>query len=410
MPYRILTYSHDSCGLGHLRRTLLIGQRLLEALPGVSILSVIGSPSDHCFPRAHRRGLDLLKLPCVEKTISGAFQPRFLEGPLNILMSLRRKILTETIKDYRPDLVIVDKWPAGMMGELQPALDWCGETAASTKWVLSLRDILDQPENVIREWENSRCYQTLEQHYSEIWVFGQQDICRVPEEYAFPPALVEKTTFLGYLTPSQQDDLDNDTSWNEDRQESPLSPSLLVTTGGGADGHFLVEHVLRAYAAYEGPEIRLEIVTGPMMPDERRAALGRLVQRHPRVEMFDYTTHMSRFISQSHGVISMGGYNTLREVIYQGKPLLVIPRVNPRQEQLIRAMAFAKLGLCRVAHPEENPAPAIQRFFEDVVSGNAHSSANSLQFGAENMLCARVRSLLSGCEAEPNTDHERAAV
>ena len=42
----------------------------------------------------------------------------------------------------------------------------------------------------------------------------------------------------------------------------------------------------------------------------------------------------------------MGGYNTMCEILSLKKPALIIPRDNPRQEQLIRATVFKKRGLC----------------------------------------------------------------
>jgi predicted glycosyltransferase len=44
-------------------------------------------------------------------------------------------------------------------------------------------------------------------------------------------------------------------------------------------------------------------------------------------------------------VVTMGGYNSLCEVTGSGTRALVIPRTSPRTEQLLRAQAFARLGL-----------------------------------------------------------------
>ena len=45
-------------------------------------------------------------------------------------------------------------------------------------------------------------------------------------------------------------------------------------------------------------------------------------------------------------VVTMGGYNTLCEILSLRKPALVIPRDKPRQEQLLRAQVFRGRGLC----------------------------------------------------------------
>jgi predicted glycosyltransferase len=49
----------------------------------------------------------------------------------------------------------------------------------------------------------------------------------------------------------------------------------------------------------------------------------------------------------------MGGYNTYCEILSFDKPALIVPRVAPRQEQLIRAKRAAELGLIEMLLPEE---------------------------------------------------------
>ncbi len=52
-------------------------------------------------------------------------------------------------------------------------------------------------------------------------------------------------------------------------------------------------------------------------------------------------------------IVSMGGYNTLNEIIWLRKPAIVTPRVHPRREQLIRAGRMADLGLLQMIHPRD---------------------------------------------------------
>ena len=47
----------------------------------------------------------------------------------------------------------------------------------------------------------------------------------------------------------------------------------------------------------------------------------------------------------------MGGYNTLVEAAAAATPVVCVPRVRPRTEQLIRARAFERAGLLRVVEP-----------------------------------------------------------
>ncbi len=49
----------------------------------------------------------------------------------------------------------------------------------------------------------------------------------------------------------------------------------------------------------------------------------------------------------------MGGYNTICEVLSFRKPALIVPRVKPRREQLIRAERLQALGLVDLLHPAD---------------------------------------------------------
>jgi predicted glycosyltransferase len=60
---------------------------------------------------------------------------------------------------------------------------------------------------------------------------------------------------------------------------------------------------------------------------------------------------MLALISEANIVISMGGYNTVVEALSARRPLIIVPRLAPRREQLIRAGLMEDLGLARVVLP-----------------------------------------------------------
>jgi hypothetical protein len=61
---KILFYSHDTFGLGNIRRTLLLSQTLRSDLPHAAMLVVTGSPMIHAFNLPDN--LDYIKLPCLD--------------------------------------------------------------------------------------------------------------------------------------------------------------------------------------------------------------------------------------------------------------------------------------------------------------------------------------------------------
>jgi predicted glycosyltransferase len=59
------------------------------------------------------------------------------------------------------------------------------------------------------------------------------------------------------------------------------------------------------------------------------------------------------------GVVAMGGYNTFCEILSLDKRAILIPRVKPRQEQLLRANRAAEMGLVRTLDATGDRDPAV---------------------------------------------------
>jgi predicted glycosyltransferase len=179
-----LLYCHDTFGLGHLRRTLSLVEALHERRPDLSQLVATGSPLAHGFRLPER--VDYLKLPSVAKVGAG-YAARSLPLSLADVTALRTEILTAAARHLRPDLVVVDNVPAGLGGELLPALREL-RRSRGTRLVLGLRDIVDEPERIRRAWTRDGSYELLDEVYDRILVYGQPDLFDVAAEYGLSPA------------------------------------------------------------------------------------------------------------------------------------------------------------------------------------------------------------------------------
>lgn len=62
---KILLYSHDTLGLGNIRRTLLLAETIRGAFPTAAVLIVTGSPVIHALRIPER--IDYIKLPCLDR-------------------------------------------------------------------------------------------------------------------------------------------------------------------------------------------------------------------------------------------------------------------------------------------------------------------------------------------------------
>jgi hypothetical protein len=151
---KILFYSHDTVGLGNIRRTLLLSQTLAEEYPRASMLLVTGSPMIHAWRIPEN--LDYIKLPCLDRTDADCYKPRFLAAQSSEVDRIRRAILVETVVGFRPDLLIVDKRPGGVGGELLDALRALRRRPTTTRIVLGMRDILDEPERTRKSLKQTR--------------------------------------------------------------------------------------------------------------------------------------------------------------------------------------------------------------------------------------------------------------
>ncbi|MFQ5638978.1 MAG: glycosyltransferase, partial [bacterium] len=138
---RILFYSHDAYGMGNIRRTLVICDRLTQEIPDLAILIVTGSPVIHALRIPER--VDYVKLPCLVRDERKAFSSKFWDMGLKELMHFRSELILSSIKSFEPNLVVVDKKPVGIKREFLTALRYLKVFLSDTKIVLGLRDILD---------------------------------------------------------------------------------------------------------------------------------------------------------------------------------------------------------------------------------------------------------------------------
>jgi predicted glycosyltransferase len=107
----------------------------------------------------------------------------------------------------------------------------------------------------------------------------------------------------------------------------------------------LVDWVLRAYEADRDIPHAALIVLGPFMPADQRKNFQRRTQALDNVAAITFDAYLENLMHQSVAVVAMGGYNTFCEILSFDKPALLLPRVAPRREQLIRAMKARDLGL-----------------------------------------------------------------
>jgi predicted glycosyltransferase len=347
---RVLIYSHDSFGLGHLRRCRAIAHSLVDADSSLSVLILSGSPIIGSFD--FRSRVDFVRVPGVIKLRNGEYVSLSLHIDIEETLAMRSSIIRHTADIFDPDILIVDKEPLGLRGEVRSTLDLL--RARGTPMVLGLRDVMDDPDALETEWERKHAVPALSDYYSEIWVYGLPQICDPLAGIDLPASVRRRMVYTGYLRRNVPAAV-----------AAPEPPGLvdgeflLVTSGGGGDGDELIDWVLAAYEHDGGSLPPALLVFGPFMLPDRQATFAARAARVPKLRTITFDARLENLMSRAAGIVAMGGYNTFCEILSFDKPALIVPRTTPRLEQFIRARRAAELGLVAMLTDEHDRDPGV---------------------------------------------------
>ena len=346
---KVMFYCHDSYGLGHLSRTLTLARYLQARNPSVSQLIVTGSPIPQTF--SFPEDIDYIKLPSVVKTGQERYEPRAIRIPFDRIRRIRSEILFSAARHFQPDLLVVDHAPAGLKGEVVATLDYLKVTVGHTRLVLGLRDVLDDAATVRQAWARDDVYKLLDHVYDMILVYGHQHVYDIVREYGLSPVAAQKTRYVGYLRREREV-----RSREQVRAELGLKTDRLVvvTAGGGGDGYDLFHAVVDALRSRPKPaQFDCLLVLGPLMPTADRERLKAMMSAEASVRSLDCAEQMADYIAAADAVVSMGGYNTVCEILSFKRAAIIVPRVAPRREQLLRAEALQRRGVVQMIHPAD---------------------------------------------------------
>jgi predicted glycosyltransferase len=111
--------------------------------------------------------------------------------------------------------------------------------------------------------------------------------------------------------------------------------------------------------------------------------------------VFDYRPDLVCFLGLAAASVSMAGYNTVCELLSLEVPAVLVPRVEPRVEQLLRARAFEKNGMVEVVEPHQlgpdNLETAVRRCLQTRESGQAGGLPEGVDFSGLRRMERQVR-------------------
>jgi predicted glycosyltransferase len=346
-----LIYSHDSFGLGHLRRCRAIAHHLVERYADLSVLILSGSPIVGSFD--YKARVDFVRVPGVIKLRNGEYTSLHLHIDPDHTLAIRSSIIRHTAAVFDPHVCLIDKEPLGLRGEVRDTLAML--KSRGTRIALGLRDVMDEPTALMEEWERKQVYPALRDFYDTIFVYGPRSVFDPLRELPGFAEFAPKVRFTGYLRrtlPSYE------SAYHETENALPDEPYILVTPGGGGDGEGLIDAVLAAYE--HRPELPTPAVLlfGPFMQSGDRQGFLARAERLPQVHCLTFDAHVERLYAGASAVVAMGGYNVFCEILSFDQPALLVPRTAPRREQWLRASRAAGLGVVRMLELEAARAPA----------------------------------------------------
>jgi predicted glycosyltransferase len=330
---RFLFYTNELVGFGHLRRQLALATEL--STQGTTSLIVTGSPVEPYFSLPP--GVDAVKLPTRTRDETGRHLG-LLRIDIEALQELRSSVALSAAMAFRPSVVVVEKLPLGIGGELIPTLEAL-RASDTCSIVLGLRDIDDSPERVQKNW-GVDMREAVERYYDAILVYGPPTTpdaidCMGWEDLRVP------LFHVGYVSASMP----------RSAVADPAGGYVLATTGSGRSGFSLLSTFLEALRLAPLP-CRAIVVTGPLMAQAEKDRL-RTLAAGLDVEIWEFRTDMGDLIAGALAIVGMAGYNTVAEFIRANKPALLVPRVRPSEEQLIRARLLVDGGLAEMLHPDD---------------------------------------------------------
>ena len=343
-PPRMLIYSHNSFGLGHLRRCRAIAQSLVAYRDDLSILMIVGSPIVGAF--SFSPNVEFIRVPGVVKIANESYQPHSPGLSIEDLMAIRSAIILETARVFEPDIFLVDKEPLGLRGEVEATLRILEEEGKAARARSPRRHGRSRaPCRGMGPQARAPGARRTSTITSGSTASRRSAIRSTGIEVS--DAVRQKTRFTGYLrrgkTPSGLYPPPHEIE----------EPFFLVTTGGGGDGAMLVDWVLRAYEFDPTLDMPAKIVLGPFMGTSQQTGFMERVARLKHVEAIAFEANMEALMQRALGVVAMGGYNTFCEILSFDKRALIVPRTARAPSNIIRAKRADELGLVSMLMPDD---------------------------------------------------------
>jgi predicted glycosyltransferase len=330
-PRRIVYYCQSLVGIGHLACSLrVIGELLTHADVDLVYGGIDGVPMpDH--PRFRRLRLTTL----LHDEDSGDFVDPAGGGDLDAVWAARAQAIAGFLHG-RHDAIVVEFYPFGrrrFKREIMGLLDAVRGRSGQVPVFTSVREVL-----VPRPLENERrMVETVKKHIHTVFVRSDPQVLRLHATFSLAHEIEDRLVHTGYIAAPLP------------AQRPQRKAQVLVSQGGGNVGGELLCAAIDVAPLL--PQLHFLLAAGTRTPAQELDDL-RATVRSANVEIVPFLADFQQQLMASALSISMGGDNTLLDVLTAHTPALAYP-YQGNAEQGIRIREFAAKGLLHELRPAD---------------------------------------------------------
>jgi predicted glycosyltransferase len=353
---KIALYWHNGRSLGHTVRCATLGQALLNHIPASIVVGITGASKGlELLPP----GMDLVKIPSylTYDDAGGVRTTPLLPLAKAQFQRIRENLISTFVQDFQPHALVVDFHPEGKNGELIPAL----LNSPKTHKVLGLRGILGSPVETNRDFFNPRLVAFIQEHFSTIHIYIDQQVCRLEDYYKIPSSLSAMCKYTGYVT---RPTIATKAGARALLELSPGARIIVISFGGGQGTEPIWQAMLHGLSKIQKHFDYAYLSAGPYLEDGAYERLRTQVAQHPNWTWTRLLNPLPTWIKASDFFIGSGGYNTLTEIIATDANSLIIPRQLNEREQEIHATKLANMHILRIANLDTIHSKDVSLLFE----------------------------------------------
>ncbi len=374
---RILYYCQSLVGVGHLTCSLRIALELLAH----SDVDLVYGGLDAAMPEA-QPGLRTLRLPTLlhDEDSGEFFAPD--AGPnadLEPVWAARAQAIGAFLGP-RYQAIVVEFYPFGrrrFKREIMGLFDAVRAHSGRVPIFTSVREVL-VPRAPDKE---RRMVDAVLKHIHTVFVRGDPELIRLDETFSLAHEIEDRLCYTGYISPPPVS------------QRPARKPQVLVSQGGGNVGRELLQAAIGAAALM--PSLSFVLAAGSLTPAGEIDALRASVHSG-NVQVVPFLHDFQRHLRESAVSISMGGDNTLLDVLTARAPALAYP-YQGNSEQGFRIRKFAQHGLLHELQPEDLEPVRLRDKIE--LALRTPYPTRTIAVGGARTTSDRIRAVLQDCAA-----------